>query len=147
MKKVLKLLDYPLVISLLVTIVFGILMMYSVSSIVAFKNYGYSSDFFFRSQLNKLFWGVIGLIICIGVPFHIWKKRIVSVCIVIVSIVLLVLVLWKGKVVNNAQSWIFGIQPAEFIKLGVIIVLASFFLNAKSCKTHIGKVVVKLYCF
>lgn len=47
--------------------------------------------------------------------------------IVIVSIVLLFLVLWKGKVVNNAQSWIFGIQPAEFIKLGVIIVLAVFF--------------------
>ncbi|MED2217124.1 FtsW/RodA/SpoVE family cell cycle protein, partial [Bacillus thuringiensis] len=93
------------------TIVFGILMMYSASSIVAVKNYGYSSAFFFRSQLNKLFWGVIGLIICIGIPFHIWKKRIVSICIVIVSIVLLILVLWKGKVVNNAQSWIFGIQP------------------------------------
>ncbi|MBE5107305.1 FtsW/RodA/SpoVE family cell cycle protein [Bacillus thuringiensis] len=46
---------------------------------------------------------------------------------VIVSIVLLFLVLWKGKVVNNAQSWIFGVQPAEFIKLGVIIVLAVFF--------------------
>jgi cell division protein FtsW len=44
-----------------------------------------------------------------------------------VSIVLLFLVLWKGKVVNNAQSWIFGIQPAELIKLGVIIVLAVFF--------------------
>ncbi|MGA4466880.1 FtsW/RodA/SpoVE family cell cycle protein [Bacillus bombysepticus] len=127
MKRVLKLIDYPLVLSLIITIVFGILMMYSASSIVAVKNYGYSSDFFFRSQLNKLFLGVIGLIICIGLPFHIWKKRIVSVCIVMVSIILLFLVLWKGKVVNNAQSWIFGIQPAEFIKLGVIIVLAVFF--------------------
>ncbi|MEW9183524.1 FtsW/RodA/SpoVE family cell cycle protein [Bacillus mycoides] len=148
MKKVFKLLDYPLVFSLIVTIIFGILMMYSVSSIVAVKNYGYSGDFFFRSQLNKLFLGVIGLIICIGLPFHIWKKRIVSVCIVIVSIVLLFLVLWKGKVVNNAQSWIFGIQPAELIKMGVIIVLAGFFSKRqevqKSYWQGSGKVILLL---
>lgn len=55
MKKIFKLLDYPLVFSLIVTIIFGIMMMYSASSIVAVKNYGYSGDFFFRSQLNKLF--------------------------------------------------------------------------------------------
>lgn len=41
MKKVLKLIDYPLVFSLIITIVFRILMMYSASSIVAEKNYGY----------------------------------------------------------------------------------------------------------
>ena len=39
---------------------------------------------------------------------------------------LLIIVLWKGKVVNNAQSWIFGIQPAEFLKLGTILVTARF---------------------
>lgn len=43
MKKVFKLLEYPLVFSLIITIVFGILMMYSGSSIFAVKNYGYSS--------------------------------------------------------------------------------------------------------
>ncbi|WP_179877786.1 hypothetical protein [Bacillus cereus] len=43
MKKVFKLLEYPLVFSLIITIVFGILMMYSASAIVAVKNYGYSS--------------------------------------------------------------------------------------------------------
>ncbi|MBE7102711.1 FtsW/RodA/SpoVE family cell cycle protein [Bacillus cereus] len=127
MKKILKSIDYPLMLSLIIIVILGILMMFSASSIVAFKNYGYSSDYFFRSQLNKLFLGIIGLLICINIPFHLWKKRIVSVCVVVGSISLLFLVLWKGKVVNNAQSWIFGIQPAEFIKLGVIIVLARFF--------------------
>lgn len=57
MKKVLKLIDYPLVFSLIITIVFvfGILLMYSASSIVALKNDGYNSDFFFRLQLNTRF--------------------------------------------------------------------------------------------
>ncbi|OUA92295.1 hypothetical protein BK704_33895 [[Bacillus thuringiensis] serovar konkukian] len=64
MKKVLKLIDYPFVLALIITIVFGILMMYSVSSIVAVKNYDYSSELCFRSQLNKLY---LGLIICITI--------------------------------------------------------------------------------
>ncbi|PDZ37888.1 hypothetical protein CN520_08340 [Bacillus cereus] len=64
MKKVFKLLEYPLVFSLIITIVFRILMMYSASSIVAVKNYDYSSELCFRSQLDKLY---LGLIICITI--------------------------------------------------------------------------------
>lgn len=44
MKKVFKLLEYPLLFSLIITIVLGILLMYSASSIVAVENYGYSSS-------------------------------------------------------------------------------------------------------
>ncbi|PEC50872.1 hypothetical protein COE20_22275 [Bacillus cereus] len=42
-QEVFKLLDYLLVFLLFITIVFRILVMYSTSSIVAVKNYGYSS--------------------------------------------------------------------------------------------------------
>ena len=45
---------------------------------------------------------------------------------------LLIMVLWKGKVVNNAQSWIFGIQPAEFLKLGTILVTARFCIATRT---------------
>lgn len=59
------------------------------------------------------------------------------------GIFLLIMVLWKGKVVNNAQSWIFGIQPAEFLKLGTILVTARFFAlrqeQAKNNWSGIGK--------
>ncbi|EOO27172.1 hypothetical protein IIU_05926 [Bacillus cereus VD133] len=127
MKILFKSLDYILVIALIIITVFGIIMVYSASSIVAIQKYGYNSDYFFYSQLTNLFLGILGLIICTFLPYGIWKKRIVSSSIIFGSIILLLLVLWKGKVVNNAQSWIFGIQPAEFIKLGVIIVLSRFF--------------------
>ncbi|WP_459502564.1 FtsW/RodA/SpoVE family cell cycle protein [Bacillus sp. C1] len=127
MKKTLKLLDYRLLLSLFIICTIGLIMLYSASSIVAVQHYGYNSDHFFRSQLTKFFLGTAGLIICMTLPFRIWKKRIISVIIVTGGILLLFLVLWKGKVVNNAQSWIFGIQPAEFIKLGTIIVMARFF--------------------
>lgn len=140
--------EYLLVLALVITVSFGILMMYSASSIVAIKKYGYNSNYFFYSQLKTLGVGTIALIICALLPFQYWKKRIVSLCIIVGSILLLFLVLWKGKVVNNAQSWIFGIQPAEFIKLGVIIVLARFFsIRLDFQKWHwngLGKIIIFL---
>lgn len=125
--KRLKPIDYLVLFSLFSTCIFGMIMMYSASSSVAIRNYSYSYDHFFRSQLNIFFLGTLGAIVCMFIPLQIWKKRIVSLLIVLGSILLLFLVLWKGKVVNNAQSWIFGIQPAEFIKLGTVIVMARFF--------------------
>ena len=59
MIKILKPIDYLLVCSLFVTCIVGIIMMYSASSIVAVKNYGYSNDYFFRSQANIFLLGTI----------------------------------------------------------------------------------------
>lgn len=62
------------------------------------------------------------------------------------GIFLLIMVLWKGKVVNNAQSWIFGIQPAEFLKLGTILVTARF-LHCDKNKLKITGVVSENFYF
>ena len=73
------------------------------------------------------------------------EKRIVSICIMVGDF-LLIMVLWKGKVVNNAQSWIFGIQPAEFLKLGTILVTARF-LHCDKNKLKITGVVSENFYF
>ncbi len=102
--------------------------MYSASSIVAVQHYGYNSRHFVDSQLTKLLLGTIGLIACALLPYEIWKKtNNLYLYYGWGGFFLLIMVLWKGKVVNNAQSWIFGIQPAEFLKLGTILVTARFF--------------------
>ncbi|PED41279.1 FtsW/RodA/SpoVE family cell cycle protein [Bacillus cereus] len=127
MKKLFRKIDFPLAIPLSLICILGIIMLYSASSFISISQYGVDDDYFFRSQLNKLLLGIVGLITCIFIPFRFWKKKLISIVIAIGSISLLILVLWKGKVVNNAQSWIFGIQPAEFIKIGSIIVVSRFF--------------------
>ncbi|MGR5991421.1 FtsW/RodA/SpoVE family cell cycle protein [Bacillus paranthracis] len=40
-----------------------------------------------------------------------------------------------GKVINGAKGWILGIQPAEFVKIAVIITLASFFAKKQERQT------------
>ncbi|MFD0770958.1 FtsW/RodA/SpoVE family cell cycle protein [Bacillus sp. CGMCC 1.60114] len=137
MKRVWKSIDYSLVLPLVIVCVLGVIMVYSASSIVAITKYGYASDYFFRSQLKKQILGTIILCVVMSLPFQFWRKRIVNVFIVFGSILMLCLVLWKGKVVNNAQAWIFGMQPAEFIKVGVIVVSARFLAKRQETDTPI----------
>lgn len=44
-----------------------------------------------------------------------------------------------GKVINGAKGWILGIQPAEFVKIAVIITLASFFAKKQERQTPFFK--------
>ena len=50
-------------------------------------------------------------------------------------LLLLVITLFFGRTVNGARSWLglfgFGIQPSEFMKIGVIALLASFYHSRK----------------
>lgn len=60
-------------------------------------------------------------------PATFFRKRIALILNVAVSIGLLIAVLLFGEVRNNAKSWVFGIQPAELIKLGSIVLLAGWY--------------------
>ncbi len=48
-------------------------------------------------------------------------------------IVLLMIVMWKGKVLNGSRRWIdlgvFLLQPSELLKLGVILITGRYFLD------------------
>ena len=52
-----------------------------------------------------------------------------------VLLLLLVITLFFGRTVNGARSWLglfgFGIQPSEFMKIGLIALLASFYQSRK----------------
>ncbi|MCM3736890.1 FtsW/RodA/SpoVE family cell cycle protein [Bacillus cytotoxicus] len=136
MKRVWKSIDFSLVLPLVIVCVLGVIMVYSASSIVAitkyYPKYGWTSDHFFRSQLKAMLIGAVGLIVVMSIPFHVWRKRIISVLIVVFSIGMLAIVLKWGVKVNNARSWIFGVQPSEFVKLGIIIVLARFYAKKQA---------------
>lgn len=55
------------------------------------------------------------------------------------SIGLLTAAFLFGKVINGAKGWILGIQPAEFVKIAVIITLASFFAKKQERQTPFSK--------
>ncbi len=107
---------------------FGMLMIYSSSSIVGLtsKAYGYDSAYFLVRQL--LFVG-IGLVfggILAWMDYHKWRDRVLKVAWVVTVLMLaLVYTPVAGHDVYGATRWIsilgFSLQPSEFAKVTVIL--------------------------
>ncbi|MGH0513837.1 MULTISPECIES: putative lipid II flippase FtsW [Bacillus cereus group] len=135
MKKVWKSMDYSLLLPLVILCVLGVIMVYSSSSIVAISRHNWPANYFFKKQLIALAIGTIMLAIIVAIPYKLWRKRIVLIAMGIGSIGLLLAALIFGKDVNGAKGWILGIQPAEFVKITVIITLANFFAKKQETQT------------
>ncbi len=126
--------DKGLIVSTLLLVVFGLLMVYSASSVVAM--YKYNDQFYFIKR--QAFFTIIGVVLMfIFMKINIEKIYKASTYIFITSIVLLILVLIPGigVVRGGARSWIgfgsFSIQPAEFVKVALIL-----FLSTTICKIN-----------
>ena len=120
--------DISLIIITIFLMIFGLLMVFSASSVVA--SYKYNDAFyFFKRQLIFSIVGIIAMFVVSKIDINkIFKKTILF---FILSICLLILVLIPGigVVRGGARSWIgfgsFSIQPAEIIKLTSILFLSS----------------------
>lgn len=82
--------------------------------------------------LKQIVWGSLGLVLMLLFAFldyRRWKR--LAFPIYLGSVVLLVFVLIFGNYVKGARAWLgigsFGIQPSEFAKIALIILLAAWF--------------------
>lgn len=133
-----RLADYDLVLLLMVVALtsFGIVMVYSASSVMAAKNFHDGAYFLKRQGLFALVGFTIAAV-AMRIDYHHWRK--LAVPALLVSLVLLVLVLLPGigGTVKGATRWIrlpgFNLQPSEFAKIALIIYMA-YSLEKKSDK-------------
>jgi len=127
-KERLKGYDYTLIITPILLAGFGIVMIYSASMVMATAE-GLESTYYLIKQSQWFVVAIIGFLICSLLPYRIYQK--LTIPIVIGSAVLLILVLLFGDTVNRATRSIeilgFSIQPSEFVKLALIIYLASVY--------------------
>ncbi|TLS37670.1 putative lipid II flippase FtsW [Pseudalkalibacillus caeni] len=137
-KKMFKHYDYTLIVSILLLCAFGLVMVYSSSMVWAVMRFGYPSDFFFKKQAVWLAVSVLAFFVTMLFPYKAYKKFMVI--FLLGSIFSLLVVLILGKTSNNATSWIeiagFTFQPAEFVKLGLIIYLAAIYSKKQSYISH-----------
>lgn len=109
-------------------------MIYSASSIWA--EYKTGNQFYYLER-QSLFLGVglIGYIFASKIDHHFWKKHANIILICCLILLILVLIPGIGIVRGGARSWIgfgdFSIQPAEFMKIGLIIFTSKFLTNNK----------------
>lgn len=126
--------DYWLLLAVIALIGLGIVMVYSSSAIVAQDQFG-DGAFFFKRQL---LWVVLGTAaLAVTQRIHFERLRRLTPLIVLVAFVSLALVLVPGigRVAGGARRWILlgptSLQPAEAVKLAMILYLANF-LNRRA---------------
>ncbi|PZE22652.1 stage V sporulation protein E [Paenibacillus xerothermodurans] len=105
----------------------GVVMVYSASAVLAFHEFG-DWYYYLKRQLLFAVLGVVAMFFTMNVDYWIWKRY--SKIGLIVCFILLVAVLIPGigVVRGGARSWLgigsFGIQPSEFMKIGMILFLS-----------------------
>ena len=124
--------DIVIFISIILLSLFGLLMIYSASSIWA--EYKFNDSFhYLKYQLIFLIISITLMIIISKIDHKIYYKysnQIIFICIILL---ILVLIPGIGKIRNGSRSWFgigpLGIQPSEFAKLGLIIFTSKYLMN------------------
>lgn len=121
--------DYILLGVIFILCIIGMIMVYSSSNIWADYKYG-DPLFFLKRQLLFASVGIVVMLFIMRIPYNIWRKYAKVILLICFVLLLIVKIPGIGIVRGGAQSWIgvgaFSIQPSEFMKLGLIIFLASY---------------------
>lgn len=129
MKKVLSKIDKPLFFSMLIFFIFGLIMIFSASTIVSVVGFNKEPYSFFIKQALFLIVGLIGFFIILFVPTKNYKG--ISKILLITIIIALVGLIVYGEFTNNAKSWYyigpFSLQPSEFAKTILIMYMGTYY--------------------
>ncbi|KPL61261.1 putative lipid II flippase FtsW [Rossellomorea vietnamensis] len=142
-KKIAKSYDYSLIAVYVFLCLFGLVMIYSASMVMAVERFGWDSDHFYKKQMVNIIIGFSVFTIAAWFPYKAFQfgKIIKSLMIVIIGLLLAVHLF--GYEVNNAKSWInlgfMPIQPSEFAKLAVIIYLGSVYSKKQAYIDNLNK--------
>ncbi len=125
-----KKIDTVLLVVVTILTIFGLFMIYDVSSFTAYRDFE-DKYHFVKDQFFWVFLGFLGMLFFANFNYH--KLYNLSLPILLVAIVLLALVFVPGIGVEllGARRWIntgiFLLQPSEFVKLALAIYLSAWF--------------------
>ena len=129
MKKIIKYMDKPLLITTLLLFALGLIMVFSASNVTAYMQHAVSPYNYFLKQFVFLIGGFIVASILTSIPFKIYDKY--SSAAMFIGVIALALLPIFGVEINGAKSWydfkIFNLQPSEFMKIITIIWLSCYY--------------------
>jgi cell division protein FtsW len=114
----------------------GIAMVYSASSEIALKNYSNEYYFFFRQFVYALL-GLSAMLVCIVMPYKIFKPLSYVLLMAAVALLGIVLVSGAGHSAGGATRWLrimgLSFQPSELARFALIVFMA-YSLTKKQAK-------------
>ena len=138
MRKIIKYIDKPLLITTVLLFIIGLIMVFSASNVTAYMTHAVSPYNYFIKQGLFLVLGIF--LFFFMIKFNAKSYGIFSLGLLLICVVSLVALLIIGNAKNQAISWfdlgIISIQPSEFVKVITIVFLAHYYeKNAKHLNT------------
>ncbi|MBX4187092.1 MAG: putative lipid II flippase FtsW [Candidatus Doudnabacteria bacterium] len=131
MKQALPEVDKYFLWNVLILLGMGLLMLASASSVLSYQRFGSNYYYFFRQLLFGALPGLILMYFFSRIDYHRWQKLAPIFVLAGVAMLVAVLIPGIGFQVGGARRWInfgsFLFQPAEFIKLAMVLYLASWY--------------------
>ena len=135
-KNSLKNVDIPLFIITVLLIVFGLLMVFSSSSVTSVLSYKKTPYYFFEKQFITVIIAFLMSLVVINFPTK--NYSVISKLGIVLIVITLISLKTYGTVTNNARSWFkllgFSVQPSEFAKTFIILYLACRYSTIKKFK-------------
>jgi cell division protein FtsW len=122
--------DKTLILTVTLMVIFGLIMVFSASSVVSFKELG-NEFYFFKKQFIFSLLGFGVLFLMMKTDYHVITKYVYPILLGSILLLIFVLIPGIGREVNGARRWIgilgLSFQPAELAKLALVIYLAFSF--------------------
>lgn len=129
--------DFLLLFLTLALVAFGLLMVFSASSMISSFHKSGDSLYYAKRQAVFVVLGFLALAFFMNIPLAKLKKWTIPFFLGVLFLLLLVLLIGNGDAEFGARSWIdlkfFNLQPTEFAKLAVILYL-SYLISKKGEK-------------
>ena len=113
-------------------VLLGLVVIICATGIVNLYSAGYNRGEGTPLYIKQLYWLAVGLgVMCVTLTYDYRHLEKLSYPIYILSILLLVAVMFGGKMVSGSRRWLplgpLAFQPAELAKIGIILALAAYF--------------------
>ncbi|MBQ9827581.1 MAG: cell division protein FtsW [Lachnospiraceae bacterium] len=122
--------DYTLLFIVIFLVLFGLVMMYSVSSYKGFTDYG-DSLYYFKRQIISAGLGFVLMIVMICMPEYVINSRLALIAYG-AAVMLQAIVIMRGSSANGSVRWLyifgFRFQPSELAKI-IVILAASYVVS------------------
>lgn len=130
----LKYIDWPIILATIILLGIGFTIIYSITSVTLYNNSSGDPFSFVKKQALGVLLGLIGCLIILSIPYEKIKK--LSSLGLLGNIIILSITLIIGTGPGGVKSWIdvgpLRIQPAEFVKIGLVLTLAKIIATNKS---------------
>ncbi|MBI2459811.1 MAG: putative lipid II flippase FtsW [Parcubacteria group bacterium] len=123
-------------------VIFGLIMLSSASSVIAYNAY-HDSYYFFKRQLFGLVLGLAAAWFFSRLDYRIWRQYALLLLIASIGLLLLVFIPGLSARWGSSRSWInvfgFSLQPAEFVKITFLLYLAAWLEGRKKKLAEISR--------